>query len=445
MAAMLAARALRGRAVPSIAFLLAALSSAAAGATELRITSSATLDGDQHYSQVIVESTAVLTVKSRTSGGLGTLHLRANKITVEAGGVIRASSAGHRGLTDLDGEGEPGGAGLRGAMLGDPGGGGANGGNGGRGTDAACLLLAGSIGGTAYSGIALGSAGGAANVMFPTTRGGNGGGVIILEAAEIELLGRLEADGENGLNPAGVGSGAGAGGSIHLITPLLTTGAMTAISAKGGVGGAATVNGGGGGGGRVRIEAPMPAAMIDVTGGAGGQSCPAPGLEGWGSDGVIETIPARTGGDADQAGHAGLDCGGDDCDDGEPAVHPGADETCDGVDNNCVQGTDDEATENLCPAPQVCMVVQGDAGTSSDCVNPPDAGVDGGDPNAPVPDQIELNGGCDVGGLERSRTRSPATLPLGTALPPLGAALAGGLVAALVRRRRRRARRERSS
>ncbi|MCB9762036.1 MAG: putative metal-binding motif-containing protein [Alphaproteobacteria bacterium] len=34
-----------------------------------------------------------------------------------------------------------------------------------------------------------------------------------------------------------------------------------------------------------------------------------------------------------------------DCDDGDPAVHPGADEVCDGVDNNCDGTVDEDATD----------------------------------------------------------------------------------------------------
>jgi hypothetical protein len=39
--------------------------------------------------------------------------------------------------------------------------------------------------------------------------------------------------------------------------------------------------------------------------------------------------------DADQDGHLKIAFGGDDCDDWNPTVHPGASEICDGLDNNC--------------------------------------------------------------------------------------------------------------
>jgi hypothetical protein len=45
--------------------------------------------------------------------------------------------------------------------------------------------------------------------------------------------------------------------------------------------------------------------------------------------------------DADDDGHAAAACGGDDCDDGDPGVSPGATEVCDpaGVDEDCDPGT----------------------------------------------------------------------------------------------------------
>ena len=39
--------------------------------------------------------------------------------------------------------------------------------------------------------------------------------------------------------------------------------------------------------------------------------------------------------DADGDGFMDDTCGGDDCDDADPAVHPGAEEVCDGIDNDC--------------------------------------------------------------------------------------------------------------
>lgn len=57
-----------------------------------------------------------------------------------------------------------------------------------------------------------------------------------------------------------------------------------------------------------------------------------------GAGGACVHIPA----DADRDGHAAMGClGGDDCNDGAFAVHPGATETCDGTDEDCSGAPDD--------------------------------------------------------------------------------------------------------
>ena len=50
--------------------------------------------------------------------------------------------------------------------------------------------------------------------------------------------------------------------------------------------------------------------------------------------------PVCTDNDGDGYGD-GADCLGPDCDDGDPAINPGATEVCDGVDNDCDTQTDE--------------------------------------------------------------------------------------------------------
>ncbi|MFC1730256.1 DUF4215 domain-containing protein [candidate division KSB1 bacterium] len=50
--------------------------------------------------------------------------------------------------------------------------------------------------------------------------------------------------------------------------------------------------------------------------------------------------------DADGDGYEDADCGGDDCDDNDDTIKPGATEVCDSVDNNCIDGADEGCDYN---------------------------------------------------------------------------------------------------
>ncbi len=69
--------------------------------------------------------------------------------------------------------------------------------------------------------------------------------------------------------------------------------------------------------------------------------------------------------DNDGDGHPGNGCGGDDCDDGAPFIHPGAPEVCDGADDDCDGLTDED---------DVCRTRDGDAGGCG-CGGAPGSGV----------------------------------------------------------------------
>ncbi|MBX2803325.1 MAG: hypothetical protein KTR31_36935 [Myxococcales bacterium] len=240
--------------------------------------------------------------------------LSTGDISMTNGALITASGAGPAGgPNDNDGEGA--GPGL-GSNVGG-GGGGAHCGNGGNSTV---------DGGDAYGDVAtlltMGSGGGGGD----DANGGDAGGAIELTALgtiDIDATSDIEAFGEQG-GQAGDAGGGGAGGGV-LITGV--GGDIEGdIDVHGGDGGNGTggnaTGGGGGGGGCIHIE-----GLTSVTGTlnvSGGPAVDNPGDDG--ADGDVTQ-------DLDADGDGVL--ASEDCDDTDATVYPGAPEICDGLDNNC--------------------------------------------------------------------------------------------------------------
>jgi hypothetical protein len=238
-----------------------------------------------------------------------------------------------------------------------------------------------------------GSAGGAANVAMPGlgSRGGHGGGVIILEAARVEVYGTLLARGEDGLVAQANGSGAGAGGAIQIIANTFQIGPNSRLSVRGGNGGDGTSNGGGASGGLIVLTSNLPMMlMTEIEGGTSGSCAPPAGSGGAGRL-VNPGAPAGCM-DVDSDGHGSRLCPtvGPDCDDGDPAIFPGALENCNGADDDCSGVTDDNLPAGACPAGQTCQ--------SGACTTMPiqDAGTDAA-ATGPLPEAIAFRGGCALG------------------------------------------------
>ncbi|MFT3764427.1 MAG: putative metal-binding motif-containing protein [Minicystis sp.] len=426
---------LSGPASAGAAVLVAALvvPAAARAAEDKVISGDQTLGGDYVFDNFTVTGTGKLHVPHLAADMTGGwLRVKANTITILDGGLIEADGAGHVGQDGADGQApaSTAGGGGKGATPGLPGGGGGFFAKGGNGTSEAVAGTCMDYGGAAPGGQSffdmvaktamLGAAGGAANVMpVIATAGGSGGGGIVLQAAVIKLDGIVRANGSKPFAAGGVAPGGGSGGTVHLYAALLQGGGK--VEAKGGDGahGAGSTNptnpitpnnGGGGSGGVILLTLPgaamAPSSLtLTVTGGQIGD-CNTTAPNG----GVVTADLGAACVDLDGDGFMSSQCGGDDCDDAEPAIHPGATEACDGKDNDCNMQVDDG--DALCAPGNAC--VDGTCKATTPDGGTPDAGptTDAGAP----PDHVEFGGGCAVpasGGLAEGAAAA-AVFALGT-------------------------------
>lgn len=413
------------------------------------IGSSMRLDGDHMFRNVVIGTDAgpgVVTLsvtKYSTAGdagaGVGWLRVRAHSIEIKRYGRIDASGAGYKGQ-DTGGTGYTGGAGETpvdptpsgGTGAPAPGGGGGHRGVGGSGVMLGdCTVYPGANGGAAYTATSpfldlasmretgMGSSGGTGHSGIngsSSGRGGNGGGVIVLEAGRVVINGAIWANGESAPvapSPAeyqgmlGSPAGGGAGGTVYVNAPQLTidtaftdpeTSLPVLFSVRGGLGapdrdpgGGPAVLGGGGGGGLVliRSSAVTQAALEPLTDRAPGQH-PAFGActtVHYGQAGTL-LVEASTDAclDLDEDGAQAQSCGGMDCNDGNSTMNPTAPEMCDLVDNNCSGEADEEPAGGIDAGDPRCSLGSGKVCVDGGCVEqePPDASTETSTPDLKV-------------------------------------------------------------
>lgn len=232
------------------------------------------------YTDVTTQNGGILTAHDWSSSSYtgGVVFFRANgTVTVELGGKITATGigfSGGAGDTTSNGRGDTGeglGGGQGGASpgsrgsLGSAGGGGGGGGHGTAGlsgeTGGGSSSSAGGAGGVSYgsasaTSLTIGSGGGGGGFGYPYgsgtqsgSRGGDGGGIVVISAKTITIDGEISANGENGVNGGGwgAGGGGGAGGTTYLTAASFS--GLSNVAASGSSGGSGGTYGGSGGNG----------------------------------------------------------------------------------------------------------------------------------------------------------------------------------------------------
>lgn len=211
------------------------------------------LGGNLVYDYVYIHNGGKLNIN-----GTGWLNITAKNITIDSTSWINATMIGGRGGStnaepDRDAEG------LGAGLNGDGGGGAGYGGNGGSsycGGSYDCNQGS-SYGSSNGVSIEMGSGGGGGSRIEPNSAGdgGNGGGLVLLNATYITITGNITVNGWSGSGTSnGGGGGGGSGGGILLVgkTINLDNGELYASAGAGGSSSNGN-GGGGGGGGRIKV------------------------------------------------------------------------------------------------------------------------------------------------------------------------------------------------
>jgi hypothetical protein len=206
--------------------------------SQVILQGNATVAGDISASTVLVKSGAVVT----PAAGNALRFKVTGRMTVEAGARLDVSGLGYAGGTAAS---HPGGV-PSGVAASQPDAGGSHGGAGSLGTT---VGPAGAVFDSVYEPQLAGGGGALAINIGGTSRGGAGGGLVSIDAGELELAGEIRARGET--RPANEGGG-GAGGTV-LVRAGTLLGAGS-IDTSGGDAGACSQAAGVGGGGRVSLQ-----------------------------------------------------------------------------------------------------------------------------------------------------------------------------------------------